>query len=491
MDKKHKEYGGKPLEIESGISIAENKKNKGETIKFLTLLFTAAVLFGPFSLRLPVAALSTQGHWALAIILFTLAAWIVHPERLPRGVAGVLMMGLLLATGLPYGTVFYGFTTSAVWIVIPAFLFGYVIQETGLGSHIALRILKRFGGSMVGMAGALMLIGIIFSVLTPSTTVRIAIVMPIVLNVVKSLRLERHSRESAFLTLIAYTAVLIPGNGWMTGSLIGPVSVGLLPAQLQAELNWTVYSRGLIVPWSLISLLLFAYLFIIFQPKKLAIPISNEAEETLASLTKKQWTTGFVLSGVFLGYLTTPLHGLEAATITAVALFLLFATGLLNAGSISKGVNWEVVLFFGSIMSIIKVLEATGVSAILGQRLSPLMMRFSGNVALFIYLMIALSLTIRFLDVAWGLPTVAVLFSFAPVLAAAGIHPIVLCFLNGVIQYFVFFNYMSPFAIMSGNILEQRGWNERHLVTFGLGYILCVGLAVLPSIWYWRLLGLL
>jgi di/tricarboxylate transporter len=397
-----------------------------------------------------------------------------------------------LAAGLPYSEVFHGFTTSAVWIIIPAFLFGYVIQETGLGSYITLRMLSRFGGSMVGIAAALMLTGIIFSVLTPSTTVRIAIVMPIVLNVVKSLRLESGSREAAFLTLIAYTAILLPGNGWMTGSLVGPTSIGFLPANLQAGLDWTGYSRALVFPWALISVLMFSFLFAVFRPRRFALPQSERPLETIpASLDAKQRTTALVLCGVFLGYLTTPLHGLEAATITAFALFALFAAGILTTASLSRGVNWEVVLFFGSIMSMIRIFESVGITALLEARLYPLVTHFSGNVALFIYLMIALALLFRFVDIAWGVPTVAVLFSFAPVLAAAGIHPVVLCFLNGVIQYFTFFNYMSPFALMSDNILEQRGWSEGHLAVYGFGYILSVAAAVIPAIWYWKLLGLL
>lgn len=480
------------MRVESGLSLMERKELKTERVKWFFLLLLAVLLFGPFTTLMPVPGLSWQGHWALSSIFITLAAWIIHPVRLPRGVAGVLMMGLLLAGRLSYGEVFYGFTTSAVWIIIPAFLFGHVIRETGLGSYITKRMLKRFGGSIVGTAVALMITGIIFSVLTPSTTVRIAIVMPIVLSVVKSLHLKKCSREAAFITLIAYTAIIIPGNGWLTGSLVGPTSLGLLPAALQADLDWMTYSRALILPWGLISVLLFAYLFLVFRPHQCSLPKAELSRENkLVPMTKKQQTAVFVLSFCFLGYLTTPLHGLEAATITAFALFLLFAFGILNTKAISEGVNWEVVLFFGSIMSITRVLETVGVSAILGEFLSPLVMHFSENVTMFVYVMIALTLVIRFVDVAWGMPTVAVMFSFAPALSAAGIHPVVLCFLSGVIQYFTFLNYMSPFAIMSGDILEHKGWDERHLVIYGLGYILCVAVSVAPTIWYWKLLGLL
>ena len=185
------------------------------------------------------------------------------------------------------------------------------------------------------------------------------------------------------------------------------------------------------------------------------------------------------------------MHGLESASITAFSLFLLFITGTLNAGAISGGVNWEVVLFFGSIMSISRVLETVGITTLLSERLFPVVMGFTGNIVFFMYFILALTLTMRFVDVAWGLPTIAVLFSFAPALSAAGIHPIVLCFLNGVIQYFTMMQYMSPFAIMSGDILDHQGWSERHLILYGAGYIISVVISIIPAIWYWKQLGLL
>jgi di/tricarboxylate transporter len=458
-----------------------------ERVKWVILLLLAVILFWPFYMSQPVSGLDSQGQWALSCIAITLAAWILHPLRLPRGVAGVFMMGLLLAGKFSYGDVFYGFTTSAIWIIIPAFLFGHVICQTGLGESITLRMLSRFRGNMVSMAFALMAVGIIFSVLTPSTTVRLAIVMPIVYQVVVGLKLVARSRESAFITLVAYTAILIPGNGWLTGSLIGPVNMGLLPDALRTDLDWFTYSRAMIFPWTLIAVLLLVFLFLVFRPHRFA-PIETDPVE-LRPVSRKEISAASVLSLCFIGYLTTPWHGLEAASITAFGLFLLFVTGTLDGRSISEGVNWEVVLFFGTIMSITKVLEAAGITALLGERLFPVVMGFAGNVTMFIYAVIGLTLLLRFVDVAWGLPTVAVLFSFAPALASAGIHPIVLCFLNGVIQYFTFMQYMSPFAILSGNILEQRGWSDKHLAVYGLGYILCVALSIVPTIWYWKWLG--
>lgn len=463
-----------------------------EWLKWLVLGAVAASAFGPFYYYQPLQTLDLAGHWAISCVVLGLAAWMIYPARLPRGVAGVLMMGLMLIGELPYEDVFSGFTSSAVWIIIPAFLFGHVIQDTGLGVRLTAMILNRFQGDILRTAFGLMLIGIVFSMLTPSITVRIAIIMPIVLGIIKALQLPGRSREAAFISLVAYTAILIPGNGWLTGSLVGPINIGLLSPELRQGLDWFNYTRALILPWGIITLLLLLYLFLVFRPKRAGEKHAQAYHGIKPEpVSKREISGGAILALCFLGYLTTPLHGLESVTITAVTLFLLFFSGTLSVHAISTGVNWDVVLFIGSIMSIPMVLENIGLITVLTGGLAPLVSQAAAQIYLFVYAMLLLIFFIRLLDVAWGLPSLTLLMAFAPSLYEMGIHPVVLCFLSGVIQCFTILHYMSPFAIISSNILEHQGWSERHLVLYGLGFILAVSLGAIPSIWYWKLLGLL
>ncbi len=463
-----------------------------EYYKWFLLAAVAVSAFGPFYILQPLPELDPAGHWALSCVVFALAAWMVYPARLPRGVAGLFMMGLMLIGELPYGDVFAGFTSSAVWIIIPAFLFGYVIQETGLGIRLTALVLNRFRGNITRTAFGLMLIGILFSMLTPSITVRIAIIMPIVLGIIRALQLPGRSREAAFISLVAYTAILIPGNGWLTGSLVGPINIGLLSPELRAGLDWFNYTRALILPWGVVTVLMLGYLFIVFRPRQ----VSESGAATYegiqpGEISRAEISGGLILALCFLGYLTTPLHGLESVTITALAVFLLFFSGTLTVQAISDGVSWDVVLFIGSIMSIPTVLEKVGFISMLTGALKPLISGAAAQIHLFTFSMLLLVFLVRFFDVAWGLPSLTLLMAFAPSLYLLGVHPVVLCFLSGVIQCFTILHYMSPFAIISSNILEHQGWSERHLVLYGLGFIISVSLGVLPAIWYWQLLGLL
>lgn len=471
--------------------IAERLANGPERLKWLLLFLVAAAAFGPFYGLQPVANLDGQAHWALAVIVFALACWIFYPRRLPRGVAGVLMMGLLLLGNLPYEKVFSGFTSSAIWIVIPAFLFGYAIQLTGLGKRVTVWVLKRCRGSVVSVSLALTLIGIVFSLLTPSITVRMAIIMPLVYNIIIMLGLRKQSEESAFLALVAFTAIMVPGNGWLTGSLAGPINMGLLTPELREGLDWFTYSRALVVPWLVITALILVYLFFIFRPGRLQKGIAFCGEQDdLQPLSSAEVRCATILGATFLGYLTTPFHGLEAVTITAVALFLLFVSGVLSAGAISEGINWDIVLLIGSIMGLPAVFDAIGLTDLLADLFLPVMTDFAYNIYLFLLVLISLVLLTRFLDVVFGLPTVAVMMAFAPRLAELGIHPLVLCTVSGMIQCFTITHYMSPFAIISNQLLQGYAWSERHLFYYGLGYLLAVYLSIFPSVWYWGAIGI-
>ncbi len=469
-----------------------SQEQKKELSKWLVLAMVAVLAFGFVYHQRPVEVLTPSGHWALGCVIFALAAWMVFPARLPRGVAGMLMMGLLLVGGLPYQDVFAGFTSSAVWIIIPAFLFGHVIQETGLGVRLTALVLDRFQGNITRTALGLMLIGIVFSMLTPSITVRIAIIMPIVLGIIRALQLPGRSREAAFISLVAYTAILIPGNGWLTGSLVGPINMGLLPRELRLDLDWVGYTQALIIPWGIITIFLLIYLFLVFRPRFPGTGSENTyGKISPGPVSREEIYAGIILALCFLGYLTTPLHGLESVTITSLTVFLLFLFGTLSVKSISAGVNWDVVLFIGSIMSIPTVLENIGLISHLTEGLKPLVSGMAAQIYVFVFSMLLFVFLVRFVDVAWGLPTLTLLMAFAPSLNALGIHPVVLCFLSGVIQCFTVMHYMSPFAIISSNILENQGWSEGHLALYGAGFVISVSLGVLPAIWYWNLLGLL
>jgi hypothetical protein len=108
----------------------------------------------------PIADLRAHGPHILAVILVSLGLWIFRDFSLAYFTGWTVLQGGSLAFGLPLATITTGFTGSAGGVLFP-------------------------------------------STLTPSITVRIAIVMPIAMNRVEACKLPDRSRGAALICLVA------------------------------------------------------------------------------------------------------------------------------------------------------------------------------------------------------------------------------------------------------------------------------------------------
>ena len=168
-------------------------------------------------------ALDGRGHRILMLLVFTLGLWILKPLGIPFSISSAFFMASMLAIGLPASAVFSGFTGTAVWVLIPALFFGFVLARTGLGKRIALLGLKYAGLSYGGLLLIWVVIGVVLSILTPSITVRVVIIAPIALNFVNICGLPEGSKGRSLILLSAWAMALIPGTAWLSGSLGEPI----------------------------------------------------------------------------------------------------------------------------------------------------------------------------------------------------------------------------------------------------------------------------
>jgi anion transporter len=443
----------------------------------------------------PFSGLPPVGHHMVGVVIITLGLWIFKPNNVPfMAGCGFLVAGGLVF-GLNYTTVAAGFTSSSVWILIPALYFGFVLQKTGLGKRIAYLVLKLFEPGWVTMAISWFIIGMALSALTPSITVRLAIVMPIVMGVIEACKLKYNSKGSAFIALIAFAMCLFPGTGWLTGSLSGPIMVGFLPAELKHLATFDNWFKILALPWFIVTVVYVALVVLLMKPREaIGIPRDTFKDEYIAlgPISRQEIIATVILVACLVLFTTERLHGIPAAGVALCGLVLLLLSGIIKPSEIGTGANWDVIVFFGVTISLSAIFMEAKVSEWITPILEPTILSFASNPLIFLLLLTAGIMLIRFIDVPWGLSTMALtVIVLLPIFSQFGIHPLVVSFAYLVGINFFLLSYQQPWLLMAEGIMQNKGWAASHVFTAGLCYIIAAFVAILVCMPYWRLIGVI
>lgn len=180
---------------------------------------------------------------------------------------------MLVLIGVPYSQAASGFVASSFWVLLAGLYFGYVLNKTGLGKRLAFYMLKLFPPTYYGLAIGATVIVLLFSLLTPSVTVRVAIIGPIVLGLIECAGIKKKSSASAGILLIAFVMSLTIGEGWYTGALAGPITFGMAPAVAQPFITPAKYASIFLVPMEIFLLCNVIDSFFIAVQTKTKIPM--------------------------------------------------------------------------------------------------------------------------------------------------------------------------------------------------------------------------
>jgi anion transporter len=455
----------------------------------------AGILLAAFT---PIQTLSPMGHKVLMALIMALGLWIFQPGKMPFAVGACLLMAMLLLVGVSRGLVFAGFTSDSTWILIPATAFGYVLTKTGLGKRLAFLVIKTFKPTYLNLTISWLIVGLILSAFTPSILIRIAIVMPIAAGCTSTLRLEPGSRGNTFLLLIAWTMAVIPGSGWLTGSLWGPVMMGMYSKVdgLKELCTPGPWMNAMMVPMLLMTGLIVGGIYWVFKPEPLDVEDSEAFVEEYSKLgpwSRSEKLSGIILAATFIMFVTEKIHGVGNVTACLLSFFLLFVFKVLEPDDIQKGVSWNLILFLGCILGLPAIFSSpdTGISEWIKGTISPLLSSFGENQLFFILVAVVVMYFWRFFDIAWMIPSMALLVTMLPtVQTELGIHPLVTSSLIIFAGNFTFVTYMQPFALMGSSLVKERSWTPQQLMQYGVIYLASSFITLFISFAFWKIIGL-
>jgi anion transporter len=444
----------------------------------------------------PIYGLRVEGQIMLGAMIIALCIWIFKPFKLTYAVGGLILALFGLLVGLEPTTVFSGFTQTALWTLVPAFFFGYTLQKTGLGKRVAIAIIKLCKPTYTALIFAWIPIGVVLSILTPATTVRVAIMIPIAVQCCELFNLKKGSKGNSLIILTAFAMALVPGSGWLTGVIWGPFIQGQVEAAGMIGLvTFNSWLGVLLLPVAISTALLVVFGLLFLQPEE---KISKEAFEavknqSLGKMSRNEIIAAVILVVVFVASLTGSFHGLSTAVICITAMLAFFLFGVLETKDFNAAANWNLVIFIAMALGLGSIFAATGISEWLSGIIVPALEPIVGNPWLFVLTAMAAMFIWSMIDVAMFIPTIAIMVPILPdIQEAYQISPLIWIAMFILAGNAFFLAYQNMWAVMSRSISEDkdRAWVNKHMNLYGVLYFAACMLALIAAIPMWINAGL-
>lgn len=310
---------------------------------------------------------------AVAIFCFIVFLWATN--LIPAPIASILAMVLLpLAGVITSKEAFALFGSESVFFVLGALILSAAIYISGLARRLALLLLKAFANTPPRLVTVVFLFCAFASFFMLGNGV-CAVILPIVLEIIRELKLERIHRN--------IPKAVVTAMWW--GTSIGSIATVLGGARTILTLAILEQVTGKIVGfigWSLhvmpLSLALIAGALWILQ-RHFALPrtsldtlrpfLENRLIQ-LGRMRPSERFTATVLVLTILAWITLGRHyGMAVVALSSIVAFFVFR--IFNWEEVEGYVNWGVILMYGGAVTLGVALAQSGAAAKMTGMVSP------------------------------------------------------------------------------------------------------------------------
>ena len=458
-----------------------------------SLVFT---VFGVIlALAEPFGGLDRTGHIMLGTIISALAAWIFKPG------GGTFIIGVIIIflggtiAGMPMSVLASGYTSPTLWLIIPAMFIGAALKNTGLGKRMTIAVFKRIGLTYARIIACWFVISMLFALITPMATVRFLILTPIAVSVADVCRLEKGSRGRSLIVISCWSLCIFPAIAWWGGTLFGPTFSMFLPEGPMREMATTDMWFRVMAPWLLFGIVFVVALYFVLKPESIPSTAGGRAarmydEQGPFSKKEKGCFTALIFTIVCLVLQNFLPFTTNQVLLASFALLLIL--GVLSVEDISTGANWDVIAFAGIMLSFSSIFDVSGLTGWLTPFLASIMEPIAFSPLVFILVLFAICVLLRFVDVAQGWISFAILALATPMLFNDhGIHPLIPTAVFVAASNVFFFRYAQPWLVQAEAVCGDDGWNPRHLRAASLLYVFLAAIMLVLSRFYWGLVGVI
>ena len=331
------------------------------------LVFAFAALIAVLLLPTP-AGLPVAGHRMLAILVFAVIVWMT--EAIDYAVSAIVIAALmafllgfapnpanpkvLMGTSAALTLAFGGFANTALVLVASALFLAAAMTATGLDKRIALTILSRVGVETHHVVIGTILVGFVIAFLVPSTTARVACLVPITLGIIAAFGVNKRGAFAGMLMITTVQTASIWNVGIKTAAAQNMVAIGFIEKTLQKTITWIDWLIAAAPFGILMSIALYFVMTRMMTPEVTEISGGRESiRKSLADLgpMKASEKKLLAISLTLLAFWATEgvLHSFDTSTttITAVALMFIPGIGIMTWKDAQPRIPWGTVVLFG------------------------------------------------------------------------------------------------------------------------------------------------
>ena len=339
--------------------ISAKSKRRRSIYLFLGSLVVALGL--TFILREP--GFTDSQVYVLFLLFFAVGLWMT--EAIPPFAVSLFIIAYLVYTfGNPnlnaapekidrYVTTF---ASSVIWLLLGGFFMAAAMTKTGLDRRVLSLALRISGTKPGNILSALMFTTMTFSMLmsyTATTAMVVAALMPLLTSLGKS-------KITKALLLGVSTAAAVGGMGTIIASSTNAVAAGLIEeAGLKIDFfKWVQY--GLPVSITLTAICCYALnRRLLRNADKISLEFMNENISRSAESITQRLIVMIIIVVTILFWMTTSLHGIKTAAISAIPIVGLTVTGVLTKDDMKK-LPWDTLFLVAGGLSLGEAIESTG-----------------------------------------------------------------------------------------------------------------------------------
>jgi len=354
-----------------------------ESVNVAGLLAALAGLIIVMLLPKP-AALPVAGQIMLGLLLFSVILWVT--EAVDYAISAVLITALMafmlgmapnaakpdtdLGTSAALTLALGGFANTALALVAAACFLSAAMTITGLDKRIALFILSKVGARTNRVLIGAILVGIVLSFLVPSTTARVACLVPIIMGIILAFGVDQRSRFAGMLMIATAQSASIWNVGVKTAAAQNMVAIGFIEKAYGQTITWSDWLIAA-APWSiLMSIALYFVMIKMMPPETKEIAGGKETiRVALHALGPMSWAEKKLLfiTLTLLAFWATEkvLHPFDTSSTTIAAIALMFTPGIGVMGwkQAQSRIPWGTIVLFGTGISLGTALLQTKAAA--------------------------------------------------------------------------------------------------------------------------------